>query len=97
MTIQDEAGTVRPVRLITVQVSFPVSAKGPYRAQVAAQDTVGSVRVAAMGFFEVSDGADYTYVLTRGGHDVPDDRTVGQVAGEKESVEFRLVKKITQG
>ncbi len=97
MTIQNEAGTVRPVRLITVQVSFPVSAKGPYRAQVPAQETVGSVRVAAMGFFEVSDGADYAYVLTHGGHDVPDDRTVGQVAGDKDTVEFRLVKKITQG
>lgn len=97
MTIQDEAGTARPVRLITVQVNFPVSAKGPYRSQVPPQDTTGSVRVAAMGFFEVSDGGDYTYVLTHGGHDVPDDRTVGQVAGEKDSVEFRLVKKITQG
>jgi hypothetical protein len=97
VTIHDEAGTVRPVRLITVQVSFPVSAKGPYRAQVPKQDTAGSVRLAAMGFFEVSDGADYTYVLTHGGHDVPDDRTVGEVADEKDSVEFRLVKKITQG
>jgi len=97
MTIQEEAGTVRPVRLITVQVSFPVSAKGPYRAQVQAQDTVGSVRLASMEFFGVSDGADYTYVLTHGGQDVPDDQTVGQVAGEKEMVEFRLVKKIIQG
>ncbi len=53
--------------------------------------------MAAMEFFEASDGADYTYVLTHGGHDVPDDRTVGQVADEKDAVEFRLVKKITQG
>ena len=97
MTIQEEAGTARTVRLIAVQVSFPVSAKGPYRAQVPPQDTAGSVRVATMGFFEVSDGADYAYVLTHGGHDVPDDRAVGQIAGEKDSVEFRLVKKITQG
>jgi hypothetical protein len=97
VTIQEEAGTARPVRLITVQVSFPVSAKGPYRAQVWPEDTVGSVRLAAMEFFTVSDGADYTYVLTHDGQDVPDDQTVGQVAGEKDAVEFRLVKKITQG
>lgn len=97
MTTQGETGTIRPTRLITVHVGFPVSRKGPYRAQVPPEDTVGTVRQAAMEFFEVSDGADYTYVLTHDGHDEPDDRTVGQVAGEKDSAEFRLVKKITQG
>lgn len=97
MAIQEEAGTARPVRLITVQVSFPVSVKGPYRAQVPPQDTISSVRLAAMGHFEVSDGADYAYVLTHGGRDVPDAETVEQVAGEKDLVEFRLVKKVVQG
>jgi hypothetical protein len=97
VTIKEEAGTARPVRLIAVQVSFPVSAKGPYRAQVPPQDTAGSVRLAAMNHFEVSDGGDYTYVLTHGGRDVPDGETVGQISGEKDQVEFRLVKKITQG
>jgi hypothetical protein len=97
VTTQDEAGTIRPTRLIAVHVGFPVSRKGPYREQVPPEDTVGTVRLAAMRFFEVSDSADYAYVLTHGGHDEPDNRTVGQVAGERDSVEFRLVKKITQG
>ncbi len=97
MTIQEEAGTARPAHLIAVQMSLPVSANGPYRAQVQPQDTAGNVRLAAMNHFEVSDGADYTYVLTHGGRDVPDGETVGQIASEKDSVEFRLVKKITQG
>jgi hypothetical protein len=97
VTIREEAGTARPVYLIAAQVSSPVSAQGPCRTQVQPRDTAWSVRLAAMNHFQVSDGADYTYVLTHGGHDLSDSQTIGQIADEKYSMEFRLVKKITQG
>jgi hypothetical protein len=97
VTIQNEAGTIRPTRLISVLVSFPVSRKGPYRAQFPPDTTTGTVRQDAMEHFEVSDTSEYTYVLTHDGQDVPDDRTIKQVAGEKDSVEFRLVKILPQG
>jgi hypothetical protein len=83
--------------LVAVQVSFPASAKSPYRAQEAPGTSVGTVRAAAMKDFEVSDSGQYTYVLTHDGRKVPDSETIGQVAGDRHSVEFRLVKELTQG
>jgi hypothetical protein len=93
-----EGNTVNTAtRLIAVQVSFPVSAKSPYRAQETPGTTAGSVRSAAMKDFTVSDNSQYTYVLTHGGRRVPDSETIGQIAGDRHSVEFRLVKELTQG
>jgi hypothetical protein len=80
-----------------VQVSFPVSAKSPYRAQETPGTAAGAVRVAAMKDFTVSDSSQYTYVLTHGGRQVPDSETIDQIAGDRHSVEFRLVKELTQG
>jgi hypothetical protein len=97
VTIHDEAGTIRPTRVISVLVSFPASRKGPYRAQVPPDTAVGTVRQDAMEHFEVSDASEYKYVLTHDGQDVPDDHTIGQVARARESVEFRLVKNLPQG
>lgn len=84
-------------RVITVQVSFPVSAKSPYRAGETPDTTAGAVREAAMRDFAVSDSSQYTYVLTHDGRKVPDSETIGQIAGDRRTVEFRLVKELTQG
>ncbi len=97
MTVHAAEGSVQATRPISVQVSFPVSRKGPYRADVTPATLVETVRQAAMTHFEVSDGAQFTYVLTHDGRRQANDQTVGQVAGEKHSVDFRLVKEITQG
>jgi hypothetical protein len=84
-------------RIITVQVSFPVSEKSPYRAEESQGILAGAVREAAMRDFAVSDSRQYTYVLTHDGRKVPDSETIGQIAGDRHSVEFRLVKELTQG
>lgn len=85
------------VHLITVHVGFPVSKNGPYAAQVAPETTVGAVRQAAMQHFGVADDGQFAYVLTHGGQEQPNDRTVGEIAGHANDVKFQLVKKITQG
>ena len=98
MTVQAEGAGAQATHLITVHVTFPVSPKGPYRAEVTPDTTAGSVRQAAMTHFEVSDSGQFTYVLTHNGEGEPDSKTIGQIAGDKErSVAFRLVKRITQG
>lgn len=93
-----EANTANiATRIITVQVSFPVSEKSPYRAKETPSTTAGAVRDAAMEYFTVSDSNQYTYVLTHDGRKVPDSETIGQIAEDRHSVEFRLVKELTQG
>jgi hypothetical protein len=47
--------------------------------------------------FEVSDSSQYTYVLAHDGRKVPDGETIGEIACDRHSVEFRLVKELTQG
>jgi len=84
-------------RIIAVRVSFPVSEKSPYRAEETPSTTAGAIREAAMKDFTVSDSSQYTYVLAHHGRKVPDSETIGQIAGDKHSVEFRLVKELTQG
>jgi hypothetical protein len=92
-----EAGEGAKKDLIKVQVTFPVSKKGPYRAEDPPETTVGAVRMAATSWFEVSDDGQFVYVLTYAGLDQPNERTIGEVAEHAHGVEFKLVKKITQG
>jgi hypothetical protein len=83
--------------LIKVVVTFPVSKKGPFSEEVAPETAVGTVRTAAMNWFGLTDDAQFTYALTHGGLDQANETTVGDIAGKAHAVEFRLVKKITQG
>src|SRR5437016_6339767 len=96
-TSTTEAGEGAKTGLIKVQVTFPVSKKGPYRAEDRPETTVGAVRTAAMSWFEVSDGNQFVYLLTHGGQDIPNEKTIDEIAGHAHAVEFKLVKKITQG
>jgi len=82
---------------IAVRVTFPISKKGPYAAEVASDTTVGTVRAAAMAHFEVQDDSQFTYVLTHDGKEQDDTTSVGDIAGHAHAVKFTLVKKITQG
>ena len=98
MTVQAEGAGAQATHLITVLVTFPISPEGPYRAEVTRDTTAGSVRQAAMTYFQVADSGQFTYVLTHNGEVEPDNKTIGQIAGdEQRSVEFRLVKRIAQG
>jgi len=88
---------VRPRTDIAVRVTFPISRKGPYAAEVAPATTVGMVRADAMAHFEVQEDAQFTYVLAHDGKEQDDATPVGEIAGHAHAVKFTLVKKITQG
>jgi hypothetical protein len=82
---------------IRVRVSFPISKKGHYEAEVAPETTVGVVLADAMRHFEVQNDSQFTYVLAHDGLERNDSTTIGSLAGEKDEIKFTLVKKITQG
>lgn len=93
--------TAKPATAIQVTVTFPVSKKGPFKADYSADTTVGDVREAAMSHFGVVDSVtgdqQTTYVLTHGGKRQENDATLGGIAGEARALPFRLVQVITQG
>jgi hypothetical protein len=82
---------------IRVLVSFPISKKGQYEAEVAPETTVGVVLADAIRHFEVQNDSQFTYVLAYDGLERSDSLTIGSLAGEKNEIKFTLVKKITQG
>jgi hypothetical protein len=82
---------------IGVKVTFPISKKGPYQAEVSPDTTVGTVREAAMEHFLVEDDSQFVYVLAHDGKEQDNGITIGAIAGNAEAVKFTLVKKITQG
>lgn len=84
-------------RRIRVEVTFPISREGPYKAEVSTQTTVGIVLTGAMKHFKVDDDPQFTYVLTHDGTEEKNSTTIGAIAGEHHEVHFKLVKKITQG
>jgi hypothetical protein len=85
---------------IEVQVSFPISARGPYHHRYERSATVGAVRAAAMGHFAVQEEPGSEYYLTDDQqHDrrLEDSETVDQAAGEKHELHLTLVKELIQG
>jgi hypothetical protein len=82
---------------IEVRVSFPISKKGKYEAEVAPETTVGVLLADAMKHFEVQNDSQFTYVLAFDGLERTDSTTIGSLAGEEDEIKFTLVKKITQG
>jgi hypothetical protein len=95
-----EAAAVQKVRTIEVRVNFPLSTRPPYHHKDHENDTIGSVRVAAMEHFRVHEEPGSEYYLTDDGHDdqrLPDSETVGQAAGEKHELALTLVKDLVQG
>jgi hypothetical protein len=82
---------------IHVRVSFPITSKGPYEHEDAADTTVGVVLTAAMKHFEVEDDSQFTYVLSFDGEEQAADVTLRTLAGQHDHVHFTLIKKITQG
>lgn len=87
----------KPKEEIKVTVSFPISPKGPFKAEVSPETTAGVVREDAMSYFGVAEDDQHEYYLSHSGAKVNDDRTVGDVAGEAKAVKFTLVKELIQG
>jgi hypothetical protein len=98
---QPQASERKAPAEIKVSVSFPVSKKGPFKADFPSEATIGEVRKAAMSHFGVADSVtgdtQLTYVLTNRGKRQDNASTLGSVAGEAHALPFRLVKVITQG
>jgi hypothetical protein len=95
-----DATAQQHTRTIVVEVHFPISAKHDFRHHYTPITTVGTVREAAMEHFGVTEEPGSEYFLTDDrDHDrrLPDDETVGQVAGPKDEIEVTLVKELIQG
>ncbi len=89
--------TTTPTTTIKTKVSFPVSKEGPFEQTYPDQMIVEGVRVAAMAHFKVSDDAEFSYVLTHHGEPQDPESTLASIAGEAHTLDFRLIKVITQG
>jgi hypothetical protein len=88
-----------PVReAIGVKVTFALSKEKPYDGgEVPAPTTVGAEREKAMTYFGAQPEPNTVFYLVAHGQRQPDERTVGQVAGDADEVEFGLRKEIVQG
>lgn len=92
--------TEQHTQTVEVTVAFPLSAREPFHHRYARQDTVGTVRLAAMNHFGVHEEPGTIYYLTDDRHDdqrLDDGETVATVAGKHEDLRLTLVKDLVQG
>jgi hypothetical protein len=85
---------------IEVTVAFPLSGRDTFHGRYARNDTVGTVRAAAMSHFGVAEEPGTRYYLTDDRNDdreLSDSETIGTVAGQAEAVHLTLVKDLVQG
>lgn len=95
-----EATAAQKVKTIEVRVSFPLSTRPPYHHKDQENETIASVRAAAMEHFGVHEEPGSEYYLTDDRHDdqrLQDSETVGQAAREKHELHLTLVKDLVQG
>lgn len=92
-----EAKPAKPKEEIRVTVTFPISPKGPFKAEVSSETTTGAVREAAMAHFGVAEDDQHDYYLSHSGAKVDNEHAVGDIAGEAKAVKFTLVKELIQG
>jgi hypothetical protein len=92
--------TTAKVMTVEVTVSFPLSKRGDYHHKAHVQETIGTLRAAAMEHFHAHEEAGSEYYLTNDKDNdarLPDSDTVGEVAGEADTLELTLVKELIQG
>jgi hypothetical protein len=92
--------TTAKVQTVEVTVAFPLSKEGDYHHKAREQETIGTLRAAAMKHFHVSEEPGSEYYLTNDRDNdgrLPDSDTVGQIAGTAETLELTLVKELIQG
>jgi hypothetical protein len=93
-------GTAHTTMTVDVTVIFPLSTREDYHHKAERHETAAKLRSAAMHHFRVQEEPGSEYYLTNDEDNdarVPDDDTVGQVAGEKDTLELTLVKDLVQG
>ena len=92
--------TTAKVSTVEVAIVFPLSKRGDYHHKAHEHETIGKLRAAAMDHFHVQEEPGSEYYLTNDNDNdarLPDTDTVGQVAGESETLELTLVKELIQG
>jgi len=92
--------TTAKVKTVQVTVAFPLSKRGDYHHNAHEHETIGDLRASAMKHFHAQEEPGSEYYLTNDAdHDarIPDSDTVGQVAGEADTLGLTLVKELIQG
>lgn len=92
--------TEQVTETIEVTVAFPLSARDTFHRRYTRNDTVGTVRAAAMDHYGAVEEPGTRYYLTDDRHDdreLPDSETIGIVAGHADAVHLTLVKDLVQG
>jgi hypothetical protein len=92
--------TTSKVETVKVTVSFPLSKRGDYHHKAHVEETISTLRAAAMEHFHAHEEPGSEYYLTNDkNHDarLPDSDTVGEIAGKTDTLELTLVKELIQG
>ncbi len=82
---------------VHVLVSFPISRRGSFEASEPRNTTVEVILTAAMDHFGVENDTQFSYLLSCDGIEQRGSILIGSLAGDRGSVRFTLIKKITQG
>lgn len=98
-----EAMTAERKQTLKVIVTYP-AAKEPFEQdQTSRNETVGTLKAAVLKAFGLTEGASadgntYTYTLYFEKRPLENlNETLGQVAGERETVHLKLSQQVTQG
>jgi hypothetical protein len=87
---------------VKVIVTYP-AAKKPFEADIQRTETVGELKTAVLTAFGLTegksaDGKTFTYTLYHQKTPLENlNETIGQVAGDKPTVELKLSQQVTQG
>jgi hypothetical protein len=82
---------------LIVRVRFELSMRKPFTQAYAPTTTVGVVLRDAMNHFGVQPDPNTTYYLTAHRERQADDLTLAELAGQRDEIDFRMVKELIQG
>jgi hypothetical protein len=94
----DQTSVLREKGTLRVVVTYP-AAKKPFEQDRARRDeTVGTLKSAALAAFGLTDGKAFTYTLFFEKRPLEDlNETLGRIAGERDVLELKLSQQVTQG
>jgi hypothetical protein len=82
---------------LNVKVLY-IAALKPYEADVPRSETVGTLKTAVLDYFKLTEGGNKTYKLFLGKQELANmNETLGQVAGDKNTLALNLEEFIVQG
>lgn len=82
---------------LIIGVRFELSQRKPFADAFPPATPVETVLAAAMHHFSVQPDPNTTYYLTAHRERQPGERTLAEVAGHHDEIEFRMVKELVQG